>query len=67
MSKKIMCGLVILWLITMFVVSSCAKIERIESNGEKTYLYIVGRDDANGVVCYGNINSADAISCIKVR
>lgn len=71
-AKVIATGIFILWLVSMFMVSSCQKIERDIPQGsqdnEKYYrLYVVGRDNANGVICYGNSNNNAAISCVKVK
>lgn len=60
--------LTLLIIITLLIICcSCYKVEIVEPNKEHSYLYIVGRDIDNNVICYGNRRNSAAISCIKVR
>jgi len=68
MNTKVICGFVIL----MLMLSSCQKVEddvpsSSQNDARYSRLYIVGRDDTNGVICYGNKNTNAALSCVKVR
>lgn len=47
---------------SIFTIASTEK----QYTNEKQNVYIVGEDNANGVVCY-KINGSYGISCVKVR
>lgn len=73
LQDKIFHGMWIILIGLSLLFTSCQKVEIPVSNVNDenkppNHLYIVGRDDINGVICYGNmVRAGGGISCVKVK